>query len=48
MLRHPVTVAAFEFSARAKEKIKTARGKYLTIDELVKKNPKGSNVKVVG
>jgi large subunit ribosomal protein L18e len=48
LLRHPVTVAAFEFSATAKEKIRNARGKYLTINELVKKNPKGSNVKVVG
>lgn len=48
MLKHPVTVAAFEFSANAKEKIRNSKGKYMTFNELVKKNPKGSNVKVVG
>jgi large subunit ribosomal protein L18e len=47
-LHHPVTVAAFAFSATAKEKIKKARGKCLPLSELVKKNPKGSNVKIVG
>ncbi|MCS7123840.1 MAG: 50S ribosomal protein L18e [Candidatus Bathyarchaeota archaeon] len=47
-LSHPVTVAAFAFSENAKQKIKMARGKYLTIAELVKKNPKGSNVKIIG
>jgi large subunit ribosomal protein L18e len=48
MLRRPVTVAAFTFSASAKEKIKMVKGKCLTFPELVKKNPKGSNVKIVG
>ncbi len=47
-LRHPVTVAAFAFSAIAKEKIERTKGKCLTFPELVKKNPKGSNVKIVG
>ncbi|MBS7608580.1 MAG: 50S ribosomal protein L18e [Candidatus Bathyarchaeia archaeon] len=47
-LNHPVTVAAFAFSETAKQKIKKARGKCLTIPELVKKNPKGSNVKIIG
>ncbi|MFQ6068567.1 MAG: 50S ribosomal protein L18e [Candidatus Bathyarchaeia archaeon] len=47
-LRHPVTVAAFAFSAKAKEKIRKAKGKCLTFPELVKKNPRGSNVKIVG
>jgi large subunit ribosomal protein L18e len=47
-LTHPVTVAAFTFSTTAKDKIKTARGKCLTLPELVKKNPKGSNVRIVG
>lgn len=47
-LNHPVTVAAFKFSATARTKIKKAKGRCLTLPELVKKNPKGSNVKVLG
>lgn len=47
-LDHPMTVAAFAFSKAAEVKIKTARGKCLTFTELIKKNPKGSNVKIVG
>jgi large subunit ribosomal protein L18e len=47
-LSHPVTVAAFAFSARAREKITAARGKCLSFFDLIKKNPKGSNVKIIG
>ncbi|MEM2972164.1 MAG: 50S ribosomal protein L18e [Candidatus Bathyarchaeia archaeon] len=47
-ISHPITVAAFAFSEKAKEKIKSARGKCLSYFELVKKNPKGSNVKIIG
>ncbi|MCD6514209.1 MAG: 50S ribosomal protein L18e [Candidatus Asgardarchaeia archaeon] len=43
-LDHPVTVAALSFSERAKEKILNAKGKVLTIDELIALNPKGKNV----
>lgn len=45
---HPITVAAFSFSEKAKEKIKVARGKTTSLIQLVKKNPKGSNVKIIG
>lgn len=45
---HPITVAAFSFSEKAKEKIKAARGRTLSLLQLVKKNPKGSNVKIIG
>ncbi len=48
IISHPVTVAAFAFSGPAEAKIKKAKGKCLTFPELVKKNPKGSNVKIVG
>jgi large subunit ribosomal protein L18e len=48
MLNHPVKVAAFEFSTTARTKIRDAKGRCLTFPELVKKNPKGSNVKVLG
>jgi large subunit ribosomal protein L18e len=44
---HPVAVAAFAFSRKAKEKVVAARGKCLTYTELLKKNPKGSNVKII-
>ena len=47
-LSHPVTIAAFAFSARAREKIAAARGKCLSFFDLIKKNPKGSNVKIIG
>ena len=47
-LSHPITATAFAFSTTATDKIKRARGKCLTFQELVKKNPKGSNVKIVG
>lgn len=47
-LSHPITVAAFAFSEKAKEKIKAARGKCLSYFDLIKKNPKGSNVKIIG
>lgn len=44
---HPITVAAFEASDAAKAKLETAKGKYLTIKELLEKNPKGSKVKII-
>ncbi|MBS7659272.1 MAG: 50S ribosomal protein L18e [Candidatus Bathyarchaeia archaeon] len=45
---HPIMVAAFSFSKKAREKIERASGKCLTIMELVENNPKGSNVKIIG
>jgi large subunit ribosomal protein L18e len=47
-MRHPVTVAAFAFSEKAEEKIKARRGKCLSFVDLIKKNPKGSNVRIIG
>jgi len=46
-LNHPITVAAFAFSAKAKEKITKAKGKCLTLPEMLKKNPSGSKVKII-
>jgi len=43
----PVSVAAWKFSPVAEEKIKKAKGNILTIEELVKENPKGSGVKIL-
>lgn len=41
---HKVTVAAFDFSEEAKKKI----GNAISIQELMKKNPKGSKIKIIG
>lgn len=48
ILEHGVTIAAFAFSESAKERIKQANGKCLTIQELVKQNPKGKAVRIIG
>lgn len=47
-LTHPVSVAAFSFSAQAEAKITKAKGKCLSISDLMEVNPKGSNVKIIG
>jgi large subunit ribosomal protein L18e len=44
---HAVTVAAFDVSDKAKAKLEAAKAKYITIPELLEKNPKGSNVKII-
>jgi len=46
-LQKSVNVAAWKFSDRAREKIKKAKGKIMTIDELAKENPKGTGVKIL-
>ncbi len=43
-LNKDVSVAAFRFSESAKKKIKNS----LTIQELIKKNPKGKKVRIIG
>jgi large subunit ribosomal protein L18e len=48
VLDHSVTVAAFNASEKAIEKLSAAKAKYLSISELVEKNPKGANVKIIG
>jgi large subunit ribosomal protein L18e len=44
----PVSVAAFRFSDSAKEKIVKAKGKVFTIQDVMKSNPKGKNVRILG
>jgi large subunit ribosomal protein L18e len=46
-LSHAVTIASFEASDAAKAKLEAAKAKYITIPELLEKNPKGSNVKII-
>ena len=47
-LDHSVTVVAHSFSGSAKELIEKAKGSCLTIEELMKKNPKGKDVRIIG
>lgn len=46
-LDHKLTVAALNFSGSAREKIIQAGGSCLSIEELMKENPKGSRVRVM-
>lgn len=43
-----VDVAAVNFSAEARSKITAARGKTLTIKELLQQNPDGKKVRILG
>ena len=45
---HPVTVSAFSFSESAMAKIKMAKGKCISYADLIKKNPKGTGVRIIG
>jgi large subunit ribosomal protein L18e len=47
-ISHPITIAAFAFSQAARQKIVAANGKCLSFPDLVKKNPKGSNIRIIG
>ncbi len=47
-IEHSITVAAFSFSGNAKSMIEKAKGKCLSIKELIEKNPKGKDVRVIG
>ena len=46
-LEHPVTVAAYSFSKSAASKI-MAKGRIEDLLSLAKKNPKGTNIKIIG
>lgn len=47
-LDHKVEIAAFKFTENSRKKIDKSGGKYMSISELIKKNPRGSNVKLIG
>jgi len=46
-LTKKITIAALNFSKEAREKI-NKKGKAITIKELIKENPKGSKVRIIG
>ena len=41
-------IAAWAFSETARQKIKKAGGKCYSLPELLKKNPKGKNIRIIG
>jgi large subunit ribosomal protein L18e len=47
-LTKKVNVAALTFSDEAKKKIENAKGKALSIQELLKNNPEGKQVRILG
>jgi len=47
-LTKKVTIAAWSFSDKSQEKIKNAGGKSITIEELMKSNPKGKDIRILG
>lgn len=48
MISHKINVAAFSFSERAKEAIRRAKGNAIQIEELIKQNPRGQNIRIIG
>jgi len=46
-LNHSITIAAFDFSGSAKSHIEKAKGSCLSIRDLMKKNPKGKDVRIL-
>ena len=47
-LTHSVVVAALSFSTGARESIEQAKGKALTIEQLLKQKPKARDLKLIG
>ena len=48
VLDNKMTVAAFSFSQSARQEIEKAKGKAISIFDLLKQNPKGKNIKIIG
>ena len=47
-LSHSIVVAALGFSAGARERIEAAKGKTLSIEQLLKQKPKAKDLKLMG
>lgn len=47
-LTKKVSIAAWSFSDKAVDKIKKAGGTSMSIEELMKKNPEGKNIRIMG
>jgi large subunit ribosomal protein L18e len=46
-LTHPITLAAFSFSKKAFKKVEKVGGTFIFIEELMKRNPTGSKIKLL-
>jgi large subunit ribosomal protein L18e len=47
-LNHKLTITAWQFSGQALEKIKKSNSKAMLINELIKENPKGKKIRIIG
>lgn len=47
LLTKKISIAAWSFSDKSIEKIKKAGAKHMSLEELVKKNPTGKNIRIV-
>ena len=47
-LTKKITIAAWSFSDKSYDKIKKAGGRSISIHELMKNNPKGENIRILG
>ena len=47
-LTKKVSIAAWSFSENAQEKIKKSGGKCISIEDLLKNNPKGKDIRILG
>jgi len=47
-IKHSVIVAALAFSEGAKQTITNAKGQCLEIKDLLKQNPKGKDIRIIG
>jgi len=47
-LTKKISIAAWSFSEKAADKIKKAGGKTMSIEELIKNNPDGKNIRILG
>jgi large subunit ribosomal protein L18e len=46
-INHPITLASYKVSKTAEDKITNAKGKIITIRDLVESNPKAKNVRIL-
>jgi len=47
-LTKKITISAWSFSEKAQEKIKKSGSKHISIEELMKHNPKGKDIRILG
>ncbi len=47
-ISHSLVVAALNFSGKARVQIEKASGKALSIEEMLKQNPKGKDIRILG